>query len=213
MVKAMASASRGAPKAMATRRSNPKATPAQSGMPAARAARRFSSSGGWAWPRAPRRAKSCSKRARCSPAVHQFVKAVGQFDAVHVELEAGRHRRMPRLQSRQRGLRGRVVADEAGPLATQAGADDEPHQQIELGIAVEFGAALDALAPRGCAQQLLIARAVRVDPRVELLARPSSSAAPPARAGDRAAAGGRSASRPRSSTPHRRNPNGTTRGG
>ena len=39
------SASRGAPNAIATRRSKPRATPAQSGMPAASAARKCSSSG------------------------------------------------------------------------------------------------------------------------------------------------------------------------
>ena len=46
MLNAIASANLSAPKAIATSRSNPSATPAQSGNPLSRAARKFSSNGG-----------------------------------------------------------------------------------------------------------------------------------------------------------------------
>ena len=95
MVKAMASASRGAPNAIATRRSNPKATPAQSGMPARSAASRRSSSGGCTWPRARAQGQVPVETRALLAGVGQFMKAVGEFEPVDVQLEARRDRRRP----------------------------------------------------------------------------------------------------------------------
>ena len=76
-------------------------------------------------------------------------------------------RRQTWFQARQRGLRGRVIHDEARALKPKTGADDETHQKIELGIAIEFGVAHNALTRR-CSHKFRIACAVCVDPGVAL---------------------------------------------
>ena len=76
------------------------------------------------------------------------MKAVGEFQPIDVQLEARRDRRRSRFQSCQGGLRGRVVADEARAFQSQSGTHDEPHQEVEPGIAIELGRAVDAVAPR-----------------------------------------------------------------
>ena len=97
--------------------------------------------------------------------VRELVKAIAELDAVEVELKARRHRRLPGLQARERGLRGGVIADETRAVAPELRCDREPHQQIELGVAVEIGLAGDAQSLRR-AVELAIVRAVRIDSRV-----------------------------------------------
>jgi len=81
----MASASRARrPTKIATSRSNPRATPAQSGRPAARAASRRSSSGASTWPRVPAQAQVLCKPYALLFCIAEFMKAIRQFDAVEV---------------------------------------------------------------------------------------------------------------------------------
>ena len=137
--------------------------PAQSGIPASSAAssllvhRRLELAA-----RAPRREIPQEPPALFAR-IGQLVKAVGELDAVEIELEARRHPRQSRLQARERGLRGGIVADEAGPLAPELRADGESHQQIELGVAVEIVPRRRCPRRCGCAVELAIVRGVRID--------------------------------------------------
>jgi hypothetical protein len=96
------------PAASIASRSKPSATPAQSGKPAANAANKCSSTGMTATPRLPHRI-FLLEPAALFDRITQLVKAVGQLDAVQIQLKAFADRRIARPQPRQRRLRGRIV--------------------------------------------------------------------------------------------------------
>ncbi len=117
-------------------------------------------------PRAPAREVPVESSALLA-AVGEFMKTVGEFQPIDVQLEARRDRRRSRFQPCERGLRGRVVADEARPLQPQSGTHDEPHQKVEPGIAIEIGMAVDTMVARRFGQ-LVRGGAVHVNAGVTL---------------------------------------------
>ena len=66
-----------------------------------------------------------------------------------------------------------------GRSQSQAGTDDEPHQEVELGVAIELGMAVDAVAPRRFGQLVRRSRSAHRRRR-GAAAQPRSSGAPPA---------------------------------
>ena len=138
--KATTSASVSFPSSHMTSRSNPSATPLHAGSPASSAASKRLSAG--------QRGEAVTFAAAVFPAdaaaefggVGQFAVAVGQFDAVRVQLEPLRDRRIARPDLRQRRLRGRVVAQEARPAGPRRRAqvrfDQFRQQQVQQSVAV-----------------------------------------------------------------------------
>src|SRR5256884_2210563 len=70
----------------------------------------------------------------------QLVKAVGELDAIAVQLEAPRRARLARIEARQRRLGRRITVDESQRLAAEPRADERTHEQLEPHVAVGAGA-------------------------------------------------------------------------
>ena len=208
MVKAMASASRGTPSASATSRSNPRRRRRSPAVPPSSAASRCSSSGGSIAARAARR----RGHARNERVVRRHAPARESHSPIRRRRDTARSAPPPAAcpaSARERRLRGRVVVDEAGPIAPQLRPDHQAHQQIEPRIAIELGMADDAVAGIAAAS-FGFARAHARRRRHGVAMRPIAQALG-RRRGGWARAGRRAAIRPRSSAPHRRTQDDTIR--
>src|SRR5215472_14059136 len=69
----------------------------------------------------------------------KLMEAVGELDTLAVELEAQRRPRILRIEARERRLGRRIAVDEGEGPAPEAGADADPHQELEKLIAVRAG--------------------------------------------------------------------------
>src|SRR5207302_1729546 len=66
----------------------------------------------------------------------ELVKAIGELDAIAVQLEAPRRARLARIEARQRRLGSGIAVHESQRLAAEPRADERTHEQLEPHVAV-----------------------------------------------------------------------------
>ena len=128
---------RSAPAASISVRSKPSATPQQSGQARLQCREQTLVEGGIGQAGSRRRsAISRSKRRALLARRGELMKAVGELDAVAVELEALRGARVVGIEPGERRLARGIAVHEGQAAVAEPGPDDGAHQELEQLVAV-----------------------------------------------------------------------------